>query len=317
MEFGKDPDDEQIGDGVMTIPRLALFTTGYPEGERYFSDFFHSVFSQTDKKIDLWIGLDRIEERVVSDYLIKKIPVSFLERKNNESTIALRQRAIKEMIEKYPGIIFVDSDDILAPSRVAAARSNLIKYDVYGCAMKIIDENGADLNISFQVPQKSDFLSLLPRFNIFGMSNTAYSSEMIRQCLPFPKDCILLDWFVATRAWARDARMYFDRVQRMSYRQHSSNTARVIPPFTQEQIIKSTDLVLKHYTLVLNNIPELPDSKRILIENAQHSVASFNQIIKESQEILQAYIRELNKLPPNHIWWSCVAHPDLEEIWKN
>jgi len=301
----------------MNIPRLALFTTSYPEGERYLSDFFQSVFSQTDKKFDLWIGLDRIEEHIMSDYLSKNIPVSFIKRKKNESTISLRQRAIKEMIEKYKGIIFVDSDDILAPSRVAAARSSLTKYDVYGCAMKIIDEKGTDLNITFQIPQKADFLSLLPRFNIFGFTNTSYSSDILSRCFPFPKDCVLLDWFVATRAWAQDARIYFDPVQRMSYRQHLSNTARVIPPFTQEQIIKSTNLVLKHYTRVLNNIPELPDSKRILIENAQKYVESFNYSIKRSSVRFQEYIRKLIQLPPNHIWWSCVAHPDLEEVWKN
>jgi hypothetical protein len=301
----------------MNIPRLALFTTVYPEGERYLSDFFQSVFSQTDKKIDLWIGLDRIEEFEVYEYLSKNIPVSFIERKKNESNISLRERAIKELIEKYPGIIFVDSDDILASSRVSAARSSLAKYDVYGCAMKIIDENGADLKITFQIPKSIDILSLLPRFNIFGMSNTAYSSEMILQCLPFPKDCILLDWFVATRAWGQDARMYFDPVQRMSYRQHATNTARVIPPFTQEQILKSTNLVLQHYSLVLNNIPELPDSKRILIENAQKYVDSFNNSIRQSPMIFHEYLGRLNALPPNHIWWSSVAHPDLETVWKN
>jgi hypothetical protein len=68
---------------------------------------------------------------------------------------------------------------------------------------------------------------------------------------------------------------------------------------------------------VLNNIPELPDSIRILIENAQRYVESFNQTIKDSPEIFQEYIGKLNQLPPNHIWWSCVAHPDLEGVWKN
>jgi hypothetical protein len=183
--------------------------------------------------------------------------------------------------------------------------------------MKIIDERGADLGISFHMPSDSNIASLLPRFNIFGMSNTCYSSEILKTCLPFPIDCVLLDWFVATRAWAHEAHMYFDPVQRMSYRQHLSNTARVIPPFTQERIIKSTNLVLKHYTLVLNNIPELPDSKRILVETAQKYVESFNNSITQSPVIIQDYIRRLNKLPPNHIWWSCVAHPGLEAVWKN
>jgi hypothetical protein len=296
---------------------IALFTTSYPEGKQFLPDFFTSLSAQTDTKFDLWVGLDRIQEKELDEFLCDDYPVTFIEREKNESNISLRQHAIEQMIENYNGIIFVDSDDILAETRVYAGRSSLEHNEVYGCAMKIIDERGVDLGISFQMPSDRNIASLLPWFNIFGMSNTCYSSEILKKCLPFPIDCVLLDWFVATRAWANDACMFFDPVQRMSYRQHSSNTARVIPPFTQEQIIKSTNLVLNHYSLVLNNIPELPDSKRILIETAQKYVESFNNSITPSPATLQEYILRLNKLPPNHIWWSCVAHPRLETVWKN
>jgi len=296
---------------------IALFTTAYPEGKQFLPDFFTSLAAQTDRKFDLWVGLDRILEAELDEFLCDDYTVTFVQGKNNESNISLRQRAIEQIIEQYSGIVFVDSDDILDPTRVSAGRFSLEHYDVYGCAMKIIDERGSDLGISFQIPSDSHIASLLLRFNIFGMSNTSYSSEILKKCLPFPIDCVLLDWFIATRAWAHDARMYFDPVQRMSYRQHSSNTARVIPPFTQEQITKSTDLVLKHYNLVSNNIPELPRSKRILIKTAQTYVESFYYSINQSSVIFREYIRELNKLPSNHIWWSCVAHPDLEAIWKN
>jgi hypothetical protein len=295
---------------------IGLFTTAYPEGKQFLPDFFASLSSQTDKNFDLWIGLDRIHRVELDEFISNDYSVTFLERKNNESNISLRQRAIEQMIQQFKGVIFVDSDDILAPTRVSAGRSSLEHYDVYGCAMKIIDERGADLRISFHMPSNCHIPSLLPRFNIFGMSNTCYSSKILKLCLPFPIDCVLLDWFVATRGWAHDARMYFDPVTRMSYRQHSSNTARVIPPFTEEQIIKSTNLVLQHYNLVLSNIPELPSSKRFLIENAQKYVELFNSSIKKSQMIFKEYIRSLNQLQTEHIWWSCVAHPDLEAIWK-
>ena len=296
---------------------IALFTTVYPEGKQFLCDFFSSLSAQTDNDFDLWIGLDRIRETKLNEYICDDYQAICIEQKNNESNISLRQRAMKEMVELYPGVIFVDSDDILAPSRISAARSSLKHYDMYGCAMKIIDVNGADLHVSFQMPSGTDITSLLPRFNIFGMSNTCYSTDLLKKCLPFPTDCILLDWFVATRAWAQNVRMCFDSVQQMYYRQYSSNTARVLPPFTQEQIIKSTELVLQHYNNVLNNIPELPNTKRILIENAQNYVEAFNYSIKQSPEKLQRYIIGLNNLPPNHIWWSCIAHPELEGLWKN
>jgi hypothetical protein len=178
---------------------LALFTTVYPEGKQFLPDFFTSLSDQTDTKFDLFIGLDRIHEAEVDKFLSDDYPVTFIERKNNESNISLRQRAVERIIEQYNGVIFVDSDDILITTRVSAGRSSLDHYDMYGCAMKIIDERGADLGISFHMPSDSHIASLLPRFNIFGMSNTCYSSEILKMCMPFPIDCVLLDWFVATR----------------------------------------------------------------------------------------------------------------------
>jgi glycosyltransferase involved in cell wall biosynthesis len=301
----------------MPTNTVAVFTTVYPEGKKYLSDFFSSLTAQTDQDFDLWIGFDRLQSDELNEYIHNDSGTTCIERKKSESNISLRQDAIEKITKKYDGVVFVDSDDILAPSRVAAARSSLEKYEVYGCAMKIIDEDGSDLGISFHLPSGSHIKSLLPRFNVFGMSNTCYSTETLKKCLPFPSDCVLLDWFVATRAWARGSSMVFDPVQRMSYRQHSANTARVIPPFTPEQIQKATNLVLQHYHLVLTEIPELRGSKCILIENAQKYVESFEMLIQQNPRAFQKYVQRINALPPNHIWWSCVAHPDLEEVWKN
>jgi hypothetical protein len=297
--------------------KIAVFTTVYPEGKHFLPDFFSSLSNQTDKDFDLWIGLDRLCEAELDGFVCGDYPVTCIERKKLESNISLRQRAIEQMIEKYEGIVFLDSDDILLPSRVSAARLALKHYDMYGCAMKIIDEDGSDLGITFNLPSEYQITSLVSRFNIFGMSNTCYSSELLNKCLPFPTDCILLDWFVATRAWAHDARMVFDQIERMEYRQYSQNTARVLPPFTREQILKSTDLVLQHYNLVLDNIPELPNEKQILMEQAQSYVISFKDSITKFPEKFIEYLGNLNRLPPRHIWWSCVANPELEAVWKN
>jgi len=296
---------------------MVLFTTVYPEGEKYLPDFFTSIDRQDDKEFDLVIGLDRLKTNDVEEYIPKGISIRYIERNPTESNILMRQRAIKMMVKKYTYILFVDSDDILLPTRVSAARHFLELCDVYGCAMRIIDEQGKDLNILFHPPCKSSISTVLPRFNIFGMSNTAYSSKILEKCLPFPEECVLLDWFVATKAWMNDASFIFDSTERMKYRQHSQNTARVLPPFTPEQIIKATHLVLQHYDLILKYMSPPSNKKYIQIKNAQQYICAFDKAINNSPEKFQEYIRKLNKLPPNHIWWSCVAHPELEEIWKN
>lgn len=300
----------------MSYNTIALFTTAYPEGKEFLPDFFNSLSYQTDMKFDLWVGLDRIHEREISKFFSDDYPVIYIERKKTESNIMLRQRAIEKMVERYQSIVFVDSDDILAPSRVSASRSSMKHYDVYGCAMKIIDEKGADMNISFKMPPRIDISSLIPQFNIFGLSNTTYSCSVLKKCLPFPSDCVLLDWFLATRAWLQGARMCFDPEERMLYRQWSLNTARVVPPFTPEIILLSTERVLYHYHCILNNIPEILETKRILFENAINNVKLFHDSIVKSPKVLEEYLMRLNQQPSNHIWWVCVAHPELEEIWK-
>ncbi|WP_231476870.1 hypothetical protein, partial [Methanoculleus sp. MH98A] len=199
---------------------------------------------------------------------------------------------------------------------VSAAQAALQHCDGYGCSMSIISEDGRDLAIEFNRPQKKSFQDILLRNNIFGLSNTAYRSEILRKCVPFPKNCVLLDWFIATRAMNNKANMLFDDVARMKYRQHSANTARVLPPFSAEQILYATRLVLQHYDMILGCIPELSPFFRMQIPLFQNEVLEFYNCMIQCPGLLDKYIERLNKLPAKHIWWSCVAHPDLEELWR-
>jgi hypothetical protein len=103
----------------------------------------------------------------------------------------------------------------------------------------------------------------------------------------------------------------------MAYRQYPGNIARVLPPFTAEQVVTATELVLKHYLLVLEvtSISQYP--QYFLLQSAYDNARTFYNAIKDSSDIMKSYVRDLNSLPTDHIWWSCVAHPALEEIWKN
>ncbi|QSZ67864.1 hypothetical protein RJ40_10335 [Methanofollis aquaemaris] len=300
----------------MTDNKFALFTTVYPEGIQYLNDWYSSVYHQDTPDFDIWIGCDRLSIEEAQKAMGDRIEATWIIRNEDESPIQFRERAIRKMINQYSGIIFVDSDDILEPSRVSAAQSALQCYDGYGCSMNIIDEGGHDLAIEFKRPRNTGLLDLLLRNNIFGLSNTAYRSDILKKCLPFPKKCVLLDWFIATRALNNNANLFFDDIARMKYRQHSANTARVLPPFSAQQILSATKLVLQHYDLVLRYIPELSPFFKKQIPLFQDEVLLFYNCMIQSTETLDEYIERLNKMPAKHIWWSCVAHPDLEELWK-
>ena len=53
-------------------------------------------------------------------------------------------------METCSGVVLVDSDDLLHPSRVAAARAALQASELAGCALCLIDQHGKDLDLTFE-----------------------------------------------------------------------------------------------------------------------------------------------------------------------
>jgi hypothetical protein len=233
-----------------------------------------------------------------------------------DSPAAIRQKVIEPVIASYWAVVFVDADDVLYPSRIEAAIEGLEHRDLTGCAMDLIDEAGRDLGSKFALGEGQEAATILSRYNVFGLSNTAYRCTLLSRCLPIPQACVLVDWYLATRAWALGARMTFDPICRMAYRQHDNNTARVLPPFTPRQIAAASRIVLHHYDIVLAGVPELNQRQREELEAARWWVRSFQRVTTTSPQILKQYVQALNQLPAQHLWWTCVAHPALENIWR-
>lgn len=301
----------------MATERFALYTTVYPGVEKYLSEWYESVLNQTDLNFDIWIGIDGLDISKIIDEIGADPLATWVKAVKGDTPAQIRQKAIKEMIDKYPAVIFVDSDDILEPTRVEAARDALEMDDVNGCALRLIDEKGNDLGMIFKPSIGADVVSILPYSNVFGLSNTAYRTQILEKCLPIPAECVLVDWFLITRAWALGAHLNFDFTFRMAYRQHSKNIAGVLPPFSAKQIMLATKNVLNHYKCVLTYIPDLLPEYRNKIEESRKIVEAFYKSITGSRDVLNLYVSSLNQLSSNHIWWDFVAHPQLEEIWKN
>jgi len=302
----------------MAAERLAVYTTVYPGVEPYLGDWYQSVQRQSDNDFDLYIGVDSLRPEEITE-AIGVVPHAMLLTYEAGTTFAqIRTTALEKLVDAYDAIVLVDSDDLLHPSRVAAAREALETHDLMGCALRLIDEQGKDLGLTFGPACEVDYDSLLPRYNVFGLSNTAYRAHTLRRCLPIPEDCILIDWLLATRAWAIGASLGFDTTARMSYRQHANNTANVLPPFTARHILRAAQLVLEHYRLLIttNQLRGLVPHE-VMLESAFSRAKRFQQAITAKVDKLERYVEELNKLTPKYVWWWCVAHPELEELWKN
>jgi hypothetical protein len=301
----------------MRSERLAVHTTVYPGAEPYLAAWYQSIQQQTDKEFDLYISVDSLSDKDLRTAFACKPCATLLKGGPKSSPAQIRSLALGVLVDHYDAVVLVDSDDVLEPSRISAARTAMRRYDVAGCALQLIDEAGQDMGFIFGPTASADFDNLLPCHNIFGLSNSAYRSRVLRHCLPIPDDCELIDWLLSTRAWARGATLGFDFTPRMAYRRHARNVTPLLPPFTAQQVLHSARLVVGHYRLVLTEQLPTSDGQRARLETAQHRAQLFQQAITNDRRRLTAYVEALNQLQPEYVWWWCVAHPELEEIWKD
>lgn len=296
---------------------VAVYTTVYPGVEKYLAGWYRSVVAQTDREFDICVAIDALDrDEVLAAFGADEGEVRFVSSAGG-SPAGIRQSAIEQLVDEYSLIVFSDSDDLLFPERVASARAALASCDVIGCALRVVDDDERDLGIEFGPAADVDLGSLLLRNNVFGLSNSAYRSGTLGRALPIPHDCVCIDWLLATRAWATGAVLRFDGTPQMAYRQYAENTARVLLPFTTEHVLVAAERVLDHYRCVLDAGWQLPFAARAALEAARAQVASFHCTVSRSADALARYVDALNQLTPTYVWWWCVAHPHLEETWRN
>lgn len=296
--------------------RTTLYTTIYPAVIPFLKSWYESVINQSDTDFDLCIALDSLTPENVYNAVQKEFKANWYMAAIGQSPSTIRINALRRISENYDIIVLVDSDDLLLPCRVERSKKFLEAHDLSGCALELIDEEEKPLNISAgrKFDYSNDTLhSFLLYRNIFGFSNTAYRSSLLRQLLNNGLNSPLLDWNFATRSASMGARISFDRVPGMLYRQHGKNIARILPPFDRDIVFLSTLLVLEHLRGVLGLLPK--DLLEIY-EKRHNDVVFFHGRISAAPEVCNAYIEAVNTLSEERYWWSFVANPALEEIWK-
>ncbi len=300
------------------IKTLALYTTIYPGVEPFLPDWYRSVREQSDRDVALWIGLDSLTVEAAIDAMGGDPGATWVPAAPGDTPAQVRQRVFERLVDVVDGVVLVDSDDILHPSRVASARLALRSSDLVGCALRLVNQEGGDLGLVFGLPPGAGPADVLPRNNVFGLSNTAFRSDLLRRCLPIPSDVALVDWYLATRAWLLGARLDFDNVIRMDYRQHGANMARVRPPFGLPQVISDCGRVRHHFQLLLDALPEgvLAD-RRAAVEQVARDVEQFYHRVVLQPPRLEQYVQALNELEPAPLWWSTVAYPALQDLWTH
>jgi hypothetical protein len=297
---------------------LAVYTTIYPGVEVYLVDWYRSLRQQTDQDFELWIGLDMLGQEQVQKMLGGGVNARWIVAPSGATVAQVRQQALARIVETSSAVVLVDSDDLLDRTRVGAARAGLEDSELAGCALCLIDQEGNDLGLTFDLPRRLEPDDVFPRNNVFGFSNSAFRTDLLRRCLPIPAGAVLVDWFLATRAWLLGATLAFDHVSRMAYRQHPSNTARVRCPFTPDQVFSDTALVRQHFQLVLAQPRhDFRADRTVALQRVRAEVETFHQHMILQAGRLNDYVQALNELHPDPLWWASVANPALEHMWKS
>lgn len=292
--------------------KTALFSTVHPSAEPYVKAFLESVAAQDDCDFTLWLAFDLIEPAHFKDALAPFSDVQIV-LSENDTPASLRQRALGCLLPTCDAVIFIDSDDILYPSRVSEAKLGLQTCDVYGCSLELIAQNGERLQRFLKAPTEQDWGAMMPYANVFGLSNTAYRSKTLQRLLPIPTQVKLIDWFFATRAHLSGARLSFSNSTQMAYRQYPDNTALILPPFSPAYIARAAQLVLEHLHTIIDHLPEASTRELEPFKARLRDVERFAAMQKERRE---AYTDALNALPQKvYLWWECVAHKELSHLW--
>lgn len=297
---------------------LAVYTTVYPGVEQYLRQWFRSLLSQQDQEFRLWIGIDAVDRSAIEKLLGPELNAEWIVARSGVTPAQLRDEALSCITKAFSEIVLVDSDDLLHPSRISSARAALDDTELAGCALRLVDQEGNDLGQAFDLPSDLEPDEVLPRNNVFGFSNSAFRSDLLRRCLPIPSHAILVDWYLATRAWLLGAKMAFDHIPRMDYRQHPSNTARVRLPFSSEQIVSDTALVRQHFQFFDVGPNEDYVAQRYdKLRSVAVEIEEFRERVILNPARLRDYCESLNALAPAPIWWSSVAYPTLAHMWKH
>ena len=297
---------------------LALYTTIYPGCKPFLSDWFASVRRQTDQDFQLWIGLDGMEIKEAVEAMGGDPGANWLASGERTTPAQVRQVALTQVLSSCDEVVLVDSDDVLHPTRVASARGSLTAGELGGCALRLVGEDGLPMGPVLRPPSGVAPDELLPRNNVFGLSNTAWRAGLLRRCLPISESVALVDWFLVTRAWLVGAQLAFDDEVGMDYRLHGANMVRVVPPFDAAQITRETGFLRLHFRLTLASPPEGADRGRLAdLARVAADVDRFHHEVVADPERLERYAEALNALGTVPIWGVSVANPSLRHMWTS
>lgn len=296
---------------------LALYTTVHPGTRPFLSEWYESLRAQTTSEFALWIGIDDLDIQEARKAMGGQPGANWVHAEPGDTPAQVRERAWRELVPHADAVVMTDADDVMHPRRVEHARECISGCDIGACGLKLVDEEENSIGQVMPPPEYETPEDVLPHHNIFGLSNTVYRTQALEKGLPLPKGITLIDWYLASQAWLRGGDLSLDRAVHVDYRQHGDSTLSLLPPFTTEDVRRTSQAVLDHLSAVACSLPSKPQPERVeAFRKAHEDVRQFEKCVLGDDERLEEYTSALNQRLPLLLWWGSVAHPELDHFWK-
>lgn len=291
--------------------KLGVYTTFFPAFMPFVGNFIESIYKQTDKDFTLVVALDGLKAEDFPH--VENVPLRLLEVPAGLTISQVREWAWQQVIHEFDALVFCDGDDVLAPSRIEHARRSLLQCDLDACALALVDESLKPLHATLS--PDSQKIESLPQSNVFGLSNTAYRTSLLRQIFPLPIQVDTVDWYMAAVSVALQARIHVRPEEDMFYRQHGRNMAGPMLPMDAVRVETGTRISLVFLKAMLEN-KHLDGYLRQQYQQRLNSVVVFQKAIVAVPNMLNTYVSEFNKMKVDIQWWNAVAHPSLQDMWQ-
>lgn len=233
--------------------RTCLFTVVHGGSACYFDEFLASLNKQTDLDFDLLI-LNDAPSWEDSPSAMKKMaerPFRWRWIDVAGSVVEIRKHGLSMLRDERlaDAVIFIDSDDLMAPNRIEVCKANLKPKEVLVNELILFGEHQAPRALLKQHFVEGQILQLtdLVHSNCLGLSNTALMVEDITpRFQDIPDDTIAFDWAFYTGLLHDGCRARFISGTSTLYRQHAANTASVVD-VGDAQILRSVLVKAQHY----------------------------------------------------------------------
>ena len=275
----------------------------YPAAKDFLEDYFNSLCSQSSTEFDVLLANDGMAglEQWIS---FKELDVDVIQVDGSISQNRLD--LIREAIGRgYTRIIFSDTDDCLAPNRVEVSVELLQTHSMVVNDLDLMDYEGKVGDSRYFSSRFSEGSSInlgtITAGNLMGLSNTAATAEVLKNCLELDQaNTDVFDWYL----WSillQNREAIFTQQTSTHYRVYGENLAGLPQPINRPGVERGIDVKLKHYTLLSKRMPQMQELA-IDFENLQNRV--------NDDVFFESYIESLQQTRLEcPLWWENIKLP--------